>query len=122
AQQHRAEEALRAAHELQRAITDNATTAIFMIDDKSRCTFMNPAAEAMTGYTSAEAIGQILHDLVHPQRPDGRPYPIPECLIDQTLLEHGEARDHEDLFFRKSGEPFPVLCNARVIYKGGATV
>ena len=38
---------LREAHGLIKAITDNATTAIFMMDGDGATTFMNPAAEAM---------------------------------------------------------------------------
>ena len=118
----RAEERLRFQLDLTKSITDNATTAIFMMDDKSRCTFMNPAAEQMTGFAFEEVEGGILHDFIHHHHPDGRPYPMPECPIDRALPEGGEVRDHEDLCFRKNGEPFPVMCNARVIHKGGVPV
>jgi PAS domain S-box-containing protein len=117
-----AEESLRFQLGLTRSITDNATTPIFMMDDRSRCTFMNPAAEQMTGFTFGEVEGGILHDFIHHHRPDGRPYPMPECPIDRALPEHDEVRDHEDVFFRKDGEKFPVLCNARVIDKEGKAV
>jgi PAS domain-containing protein len=69
----RAEAELRYRHELLGAITDTATTAIFMMDERGRCTFMNPAAEQMTGYSFQEAEGKILHDLIHHTRPDGSP-------------------------------------------------
>ena len=114
----RAEETLRFQHELTRAITDNATTAIFMMDEGSRCIFMNPAAEAMTGHSFAEAEGRVLHDLIHHTRPDGTPYPVSECPIDRALPERFEVREHEDVFVRKDGTLFPVLCNARPIRAG----
>ncbi len=117
-----ADERLKYQYDLNRAITDNATTAIFMMDDRSRCTFMNPAAEAMTGFKFAEVDGQILHDFIHHTRPDGSPYAMPDCPIDRALPEHFEVRDHEDLFFRKNGESFPVVCNARVIYENNVAV
>ena len=119
AERKRVEESLRFQLDLTRRITDNATTAIFMMDDKSRCTFMNPAAEQMTGFTFEEVKGGILHDFIHHHHSDGRPYPMSECPIDRALPEHFEVRDYEDIFVRKSGEFFPVLCNARVIYKEG---
>ncbi|WP_164101015.1 PAS domain S-box protein [Candidatus Laterigemmans baculatus] len=118
----RGEESLRFQLDLTRSITDNATTAIFMMDDRSRCTFMNPAAEAMTGFTFAEVGGGVLHDFIHHHRPDGTPYPMSECPIDRALPEHFEVRSHEDVFFRKNGEAFPVMCNARVIYKKGTAI
>jgi PAS domain S-box-containing protein len=111
------EESLRFQLDLTRSITDNATTAIFMMDATSRCTFMNPAAEQMTGFKFEEVKGGILHDFIHHHHPDGKPYPIHECPIDRALPEHCEVRDHADVFMRKTGEFFPVLCNARGIYK-----
>ncbi len=116
----RAEGTLRFQHELTRAITDNATTAIFMMDDRSRCIFMNPAAEAMTGHPFAEAEGRVLHDLIHHTRPDGTPYPVSECPIDRALPERFEVKDHEDVFVRKDGTLFPLLCNARPIRDGAS--
>ncbi len=107
-----AEESLRFQLDLTRSITDNATTAIFMMDDKSRCTLMNPAAEQMTGFKFEEVKGGILHDFIHHHHLDGTPYPMHDCPIDRALLEHFEVRDHEDVFIRKNGEFFPVLCNA----------
>ncbi|MCK7593032.1 PAS domain S-box protein [Pseudomarimonas salicorniae] len=118
----RAEESLRFQLDLTKSITDTATTAIFMMDAKSRCTFMNPAAEEMTGYRFEEVENGILHDFIHHHHPDGRPYPMPECPIDRALPENGEVRDHEDVFIRKNGEYFPVLVNAQVIYKQGEAV
>lgn len=118
----RSEERLRYHLDLTQAITDNATTAIFMMDAQSRCTFMNPAAEAMTGYSFDEVGGGVLHDFIHHHRLDGRPYPMRECLIDRALPEGGEVRDHEDFFIRKNGEFFPVVCNARVLYENEVAI
>src|SRR5699024_1353275 len=91
----------------------------FMMDHKSRCTFMNPAAEAMTGFTFDETNGQILHDLIHHHHPDGRPYPMPECPIDRALPEKFDVLGHEDAFIRKSGALFPVMFHTRLIYRDG---
>jgi PAS domain S-box-containing protein len=113
---------LREQYDLTRTITDNATTAIFMMDDASRCTFMNPAAERMTGFRFAEVAGGILHDFIHHHHPDGRPYPMLECPIDRALPEQFDVVDYEDVFIRKSGEFFPVLVNARPIRREGKAV
>jgi len=118
----RVEESLRFQLDLTRSITDNATTAIFMMDDMSRCTFMNPAAEQMTGFTFEEVKGGILHDFIHHHYPNGNPYLMPDCPIVRALADHFEVRDHEDVFIRKNGDLFPVLCNARGIYKEGKAV
>ena len=39
----------RHANRLKQIITDNSTAALFMIDSRGYCTFMNPAAVTMTG-------------------------------------------------------------------------
>ena len=48
------------------AITNAAADAIIMLDNRGRITFWNPAAEAIFGYSHAEAIGNVLHDLIVP--------------------------------------------------------
>jgi PAS domain S-box-containing protein len=118
-QRRRAEAILREAHALMQTITNNATTSIFMADRQDRCTFLNPAAETMTGYTFQEIDGRVLHDVIHHQRPDGRPFPLSECAIGQSVLQLKELRGHEDVFVRKDGTFFPVLLNASPIMKDG---
>jgi PAS domain S-box-containing protein len=54
-----------------RAVTDSAQDAILMMDPQGRVSYWNPAAERMLGYTSAEALGQNLHQLIAPQRYHG---------------------------------------------------
>jgi PAS domain S-box-containing protein len=121
-EQRQAEDALRFQLQLTKGITDNATTAIFMMDVHGHCSFANPAAEQMTGFTFEELKGGPLHDIIHHSRPDGAPYPISECPIDRAFRGNYDVRGHEDMFIRKNGEFFPVLVNARVIEQWGKTV
>jgi PAS domain S-box-containing protein len=118
----RAEEALYCQSQLTKTITDNAASALFMIDTQGRGTFVNPAGERMTGYTSDDIIGQVLHDLIHHTRPDGTPYPMAECPIDRALPEHIVIRGHEDVFLRKDGTFFPVRCAASPIIRHGVAI
>jgi PAS domain S-box-containing protein len=64
----RAEEALEESESRLKTITDSAIDAILMIDSEGKVSFWNPAAENILGYSSAEAIGQNLHDLISPKR------------------------------------------------------
>jgi PAS domain S-box-containing protein len=118
----RARKRVEALAELNRTITDNASACLFMMDAEGRCTFMNPAAERVTGYSFAEVRGRLLHNVVHHTRPDGRPYPIWDCPIDRALPQNAQIRAHEDLFIRKDGTFFPVLCSARPIVEAGVPV
>jgi PAS domain S-box-containing protein len=60
--------AVQASEARMRAITDSAQDAILMMDPEGRASYWNPAAERILGYTSAEALGQKLHELIAPAR------------------------------------------------------
>jgi PAS domain S-box-containing protein len=104
---------------LLKTVTDNATSALLVMDTSGRGTFWNPAAERITGYTAAEAMGRTLHELIHHTRPDGSHFPIEECPIDLALPKGIEVEGYEDVFIRKNGEFFPVVCAARPIVQDG---
>jgi PAS domain S-box-containing protein len=97
------------------AITDNASTSIFMMDPNGVCTYMNPAAEKMVGYTADEFIGHRFHELVHHSHPDGSDYPSEDCVIVAAVRHQRRLLDHEDVFIHKDGTYFPVRCYATPI-------
>ncbi|HYF01801.1 MAG TPA: PAS domain S-box protein [Patescibacteria group bacterium] len=107
---------------LTKTITDNATMALFMMNADGYCTFMNPAGEKMFGYTFEEIRQKPLHYMIHHHRPDGSEYPLEECPLDRALPQNFDVRAHEDLFFRKDGTSFPVLCAAAPIFENGVPV
>ncbi|MGP4717760.1 histidine kinase dimerization/phospho-acceptor domain-containing protein, partial [Psychrobacter sp. T6-6] len=47
------------------------------------------------------------HDVVHHTRPDGSPYPLCECPIDQAFPEN-EREQGEEVFVHKDGSFYPV--------------
>jgi PAS domain S-box-containing protein len=104
---------------LLKTVTDNATSALLVMDTEGRGTFWNPAAERMTGYTAEEAIGRTVHELIHHTHPDGTPFPIEECSLDLALPHGVEVEGYEDMFIRKSGKFFPVVCAAKPIVEDG---
>jgi PAS domain S-box-containing protein len=120
-------EALWRQSQLTKTITDNAASCLFMMDRQGHPTFMNPAAEAVTGFTLDEIEDKPLHDAIHHTRSDGTPYPISECPLNRPLL--GELpkdlepiHDHEDVFIRKDGTFFPVSCSVSPLMQDGETV
>jgi PAS domain S-box-containing protein len=117
-----AEPALLDQHTIIKTITDNTTACLFMMDAQNRCTFMNPAAERVTGYTLAEVKGEVLHNLIHHSHPDSTPFPMAECPIGRALAQNKVVRAHEDVFVRKDGTFFPVICAASPIIKDGVPV
>ena len=112
---------LEAALRLTDTITSNATLGLIMMDARQHCTFMNPAAEAITGFRLDEVQGRPLHDAIHHTRPDGTPYPMEECPIDRALPTR--SREHgEDVFVHKDGHFYPVAFTASPILEDGKPV
>jgi PAS domain S-box-containing protein len=117
-----AEEELARSEALVRTIAENSTQGLAMMDEQGYCTYANKAWLDMTGFTAEEIRSKPLHDLVHHHYPDGRPYPKDECPIDRALPENFDVRAHEDLFFRKDGSSFPVLCAASPVFRDNRPV
>jgi PAS domain S-box-containing protein len=59
-------QALQKNEEKFREIANSVKDAIILVDQEARVTYWNPAAEVMFGYSSSEAIGKLVHELVVP--------------------------------------------------------
>ena len=114
-----AEQETRHAYELIQTIADNTSSAIFMINAEGYPTFMNRAAEEITGFKLNELKGKKLHDSIHYKHPNGSPYAFSNCPICRTLTNAQPLRHHEDVFYRKDGTRFPVECAASPITENG---
>lgn len=107
--------------QLLSALLNNTKMAVFFMDEHQRCSFMNAAAEKLTGYTLAETRGRTLHEVVHHTYPDGRPYPIHECPIDRAFPENNQT-EGEEVFVHKDGHFYPVAFTASPIRSGDLIV
>lgn len=103
-------------------VTDNAASALFMVDEHGHPTYMNASAEAMTGHHLHEIAGRPLHDAVHHTRPDGSRYPIEECPLDRAMPRLRTLEPYEDIFVRKDGSFFPGLAAASPIVRDGVPI
>ncbi|HEY4555860.1 MAG TPA: PAS domain-containing protein, partial [Lysobacter sp.] len=103
------------------AVCENATVALFAMDDRQHCVYMNRAAELLTGFTLADVQGRPLHESVHHTHPDGSPFPIEDCPIDraapQNMREQGEA-----MFVHRDGHFYPVAFTASPVRRDGAVI
>lgn len=95
-------------------VLNNTTMAVFLMDDRQECVYMNPAAERLTGYRFEETQGRPLHDVIHHTYPDGRPFPLHECAIDRAFPEENQVQG-EDVFIHKDGSFYPVAFTASPI-------
>ena len=65
--QKRLQQELRKSEEKFCGIANSIRDAIILVDEEARVTYWNPAAEKTFGYTSDEAAGKYVHDLVVPE-------------------------------------------------------
>jgi PAS domain S-box-containing protein len=103
-----------------RLLLDSTVEAIFGIGLDGRCTFCNPAAVRMLGWSSEnDLLGRELHALTHFRKADGSPYPVEDCPINRALHGGGRVAADDEVFFRADGSSFPVRYSAHPMMRGG---
>jgi ABC-type phosphate/phosphonate transport system substrate-binding protein len=86
----------RNASELHRLLTALGE-GVYGVDRQGICTFVNPSALAMLGFSETELLGNDQHRLFHHHREDGTHYPAAECPISLTVKD-GLGRNWQDWF------------------------
>lgn len=100
-------------------ITDNADACYFLLDDKGRCKFINPAAERLFGYSLRELRGKSLHEVFHYKHENGCPFPEEECVLADALASRRHAWDPNHTMIRRDGAFIPVQCVLNPVEMGG---
>ena len=125
----RSTQALRAAQDFLhdseerfRLAMNNVAAGLYTVDLNGLVTYVNPAAEAILGWTTAELLGRKMHDMTHYKHPDGTLFPASECPGLNVLQKGIELREHEDTFIRKDGSFVPVVFSASPLKKDQMTV
>ena len=105
-----------------KVVTDNMGEGLYSADAHGLLTFMNPAAEAMLGWTFDELKGRRMHDMTHHHYPDGRPFPVEECAGFQVVRNGQTLRDYDDVFIRKDGTFLAVSYSSSPLRSDGEIV
>ncbi|RUO63101.1 sensor domain-containing diguanylate cyclase [Pseudidiomarina insulisalsae] len=94
-------------------LLEHLADGVIGIDHKGQCTFVNPSALSILGYSNdTELIGRCSHSLIHHSHADGEAYPRDDCPIHQ-MLKTGEAPEPwRDYFWTKAGNSIPVEVSA----------
>jgi len=95
---------------------------VYGLDADGLATFVNPAAERITGWTADDILGKNIHQFHHHSHADGRPYPDYECPIYKTRLTGESAHCEHEVFWRKDGSCFPVEYSSTPIEENGQTL
>ncbi len=94
--------------EMSRLLLEQAGDGIYGLDVNGYVTFINQAAQEMTGWSFSEMRGHTQHSLVRHSRADGSPYPREDCPIYAALRGHESHHRDDEVFWRKDGSCFPV--------------
>lgn len=114
-----AEETIRRLNHQNELILTSAAEAILSVDREGKVSVVNPAALRMTGFSAVEFCdARSMHDLVHYAHADASEYPRELCPL-MTSVSNGKPLTSEDMFFRKTGEPFPVEYSCSPIRENG---
>ncbi len=107
----RSEQQLREARDELKAVTESMGEGLYTLDADGRLTFMNAAAEQMLGWQADELYGERVHDIVHPHRTGGEPFPS-ENPIHSVTRDGEPVRVEDDTFVRADGSEFAVSYTA----------
>lgn len=95
---------------------------IFGIDLDGRCTFVNPAALRLLGYSTKLVLGRNMHELVHHTHADGRHYPECDCPIFKAFRLGQHCRIDDEVLWRADGTPFHAEYSSHPIVDQGRVV
>ncbi|MBC3540848.1 CHASE domain-containing protein [Rufibacter sediminis] len=101
------------SNQLTELITKNTTAGLFMLDDRGYCSFQNPAAEKLLGFSLEELKSRPLYELVHRGQEPGNL--APELVSQKSFT-------FEDIFLCRDGNQIPVMCSTRFVKQRGEVV
>lgn len=102
-----------------RDITASLGFGVYVLDSAGRLIFLNPAAEAMLGWSEQETLGQHAHTLFHHHKIDGTPYPIEECPMHRSIASATSIHLKQDWLIRRDGSPFSVEIFSTPLLRSG---
>ncbi len=112
----------REAGRRSRLILDSIAEGVYGVDMSGRATFINPAAQAMLGWSADEFVGLATHPLVHHSHADGSRYPAEECTTVAAMRDGTVCHVDHEVFWRADGSFFPVTYTTTPMLDGGEVV
>ncbi|MGR6871645.1 sigma 54-interacting transcriptional regulator [Pseudomonas sp. HK3] len=101
--------------ERYQSILESMSEGVYGLDANGFATFVNPAAEKLTGWCDEDLIGKSIHGFHHHSHADGSHYPQTECPIYQCLQDGITRTKENEVFWCKDGTHFSVEYSATPI-------
>jgi PAS domain S-box-containing protein len=105
-----AEQELRRQAELTSTILDGIGDGVYVTDAFGNLRFMNPAAEAILGWTREELVERNIHETIHSDAEEGVPVPPSQCPLLGAIRTGTPLRTDREFFTAKDGTRIPVGC------------
>ncbi len=106
-----------------RSIIETSGEAIYGVNPRGCCTFVNPACLRLLGFERPEdLIGAEMHDVIHYAHANGEVYRKEDCTILAAFREGREIRLVEETFWRADGTPIWVIYTSSPLFRDGRLV
>ena len=96
-------------------ILNSMSEGVYGLDANGLASFVNPAAEKLTGWPADDLIGRNIHEFHHHSHADGSHYPVCDCPIYQCLQDGQTRYKENEVFWCKDGSSFAVEYSATPI-------
>jgi PAS domain S-box-containing protein len=103
-------------------ILDSSADGIIETDARGNVLMVNPAVSRILGYLPEELLGRNVHDAIHYQHADGRPYPASECAVIIAVAAGRPLRLDSDVFWHANGWPVPVAVATHPMWQDNRVV
>lgn len=104
------------------AVLNSIGEGVYVLDTEGHVVLLNPAAERLLGWRTAELRGLRMHDVIHTRTETGQPLPREACLLMSALRSGQSVRVEEDVFVRRDGVVLPVTYTSSPIVSQGRIV
>ena len=91
-----------------RTLIDSTSEGIIAVDADMNCSFMNNAAETLTGWKSQEILGKNIHQLLQHSHEDKSLFHIKYSFIHRAIKEKQTYQGNNQVIWRKNETSFPV--------------
>jgi PAS domain S-box-containing protein len=114
-----AQKALQQSEQKLRLLLDSLTEGIYVSDLDGKCTFINPAALRMLGYSDPGALlGKNVHPLIHHSHADGTSLAADQCRMYKAFQIGKGTHADDEVFWRFDGTSFSVEYWSYPIFEG----
>lgn len=118
-----AEQRLKASEEKSNLILNSAAEAIYGVDTKGICTFVNQSCVDILGFLNKEQlVGKNIHELIHHSYPAGDPFPESHCSLSASFLKGEKIHLENDVFWRVDNSAIDVECWTHPLYQNNVLI